>query len=557
MHRLTNVFLMPLTLLSLIGLVGLPLLFILLQAIFPYITRGSFAEPFALILPTLTDPLLLELVGNTLALGLAVVLGCLLVALPLGALRALTRVPGGAVWDLIFLIPFMIPPYIAALAWMTTLQTRGYSEQLMGFSANDFLFSFWGITFVMVLNVFPVVYFAVSRTLAVVGSRYAAVGRVCGAGAWRAFFKLTLPLSIPGLAASLLLVFALSIEEFGTPATLGAQAGFKVLVTGIHERFSDWPLDMPGAAILSLILVGLAMLAFYLQHWIVTRRSYVSQGSKPASFEPVELGRARWPVAILFALVGVISVGVPIFSVLATSLSTTLSGGLSIDNLTFNHYQSLFANQSGAMAALTNSLTLATGTALVTGVLGALVAYLVVRASISGKGLLDLLSLLPNTLPGIVVAVGLILVWNQPVWSMPIYNTGWMLLLAYSCLLLPYPVRYASAALRQIGSNLEAAARVSGASLLISFVRIVVPIMMPALLVAMLLVFAIASRELVASLMVAPAGMSTVSTFVFGQFEQGLPGVGMAMSVMAIFSTTGLLVLLTTLARKKLPSGVI
>ncbi|XAG08516.1 ABC transporter permease subunit [Vibrio metschnikovii] len=132
-----------------------------------------------------------------------------------------------------------------------------------------------------------------------------------------------------------------------------------------------------------------------------------------------------------------------------------------------------------------------------------------------------------------------------------------MLLLAYSCLLLPYPVRYASAALRQIGSNLEAAARVSGASLLISFVRIVVPIMMPALLVAMLLVFAIASRELVASLMVAPAGMSTVSTFVFGQFEQGLPGVGMAMSVMAIFSTTGLLVLLTTLARKKLPSGVI
>lgn len=552
MKRLGNYLLMPLTQLLLLGLVGLPLLFIVLQAIFPGITRGNLADPFSLLLPTLADSALLGVTFNTLLLGLTVVCGSALVAVPLAALRGLTRVPAAAFWDLVFLIPFMIPPYIASLAWMTTLQTRGYSWQLLGFSGDDFLFSFWGIVFVMVLNVFPLVYFAVSRTLAVVGSRFAAVARVSGANGWQALWRITLPLSTPGLAASLLLAFALSIEEFGTPATLGAQAGFKVLVTGIHERFADWPVDMPGAAILSLVLVLLAFGAFAVQNWLITRRSYVTEAGKPSDQNLMELGIWRWPVLLLFSLVAFVSVAVPLLAVVATATTSTLSGGLALDNFSLRHFQALFQPQSGALTALTTSLSLATGTALLTGMLGALVAYLVVRAAVSGSRLMDFLSMLPNTLPGIVVAVGLILAWNQAFWPIQIYNTLWMLLLAYACLLLPYPVRYAQAALRQTSENLEAAARVCGASLLTSFIRIVLPLMAPSLLVAMLLVFAIASRELVASLMLAPAGVRTVSTFVFGQFEQGSPGVGMAMSVVAIFTTTALLVALTALARKRL-----
>jgi iron(III) transport system permease protein len=348
-------------------------------------------------------------------------------------------------------------------------------------------------------------------------------------------------------------VFALTIEEFGTPATLGAQAGYKVLVTGIHERFADWPIDIPGAAVLSLLLVMLAMGAFYFQHWLVTRRSFVSQSGKPTPVERIELGAWTWPVMAFFGLVGLISVGVPILAVLATAFTGTLSGGLTLDNLSLRHFEALLANSGGALQALSTSLSLSIGAALLTGVLGALVGYLVVRAKIRGKGLLDLLSLLPNTMPGIVVAVGLILAWNQTWWPIQIYNTGAMLLLAYACLLLPYPVRYASAAFRQMDGNLELAARVCGANFATTFRRILLPTLAPSLLVSMLLVFAIASRELVASLMVAPAGMRTVSTFVFGQFEQGSPGVGMAMSAVAILTTTALLVVLTAFSRKRLP----
>ena len=542
-----------LTVTILLLVVGLPLLWVVLQAVFPDISEGSLAEPFATLVSTLSDPELMGLAGNTLMLGAAVVAGSALVAIPLGALRGLTRLPGAAAWDVIFLIPFMIPPYIAALSWMMSLQSRGYAEQLFGVEGDSFLFSFGGIVFVMVLNVFPVVYFAVSRTLMVVGSRFAAVGRVFGAGGWTAFFRLTLPLSIPGIAASLLLVFALTIEEFGTPATLGAQAGFDVLVTGIHERFADWPLDIPGAASLSLLLVLMAMAAFYLQHWLVTRRSYESLSGKPADVELVDLGAWRWPVLGFFTLVALLAVGFPILAVMAAAFTATLSGGLAPDNFSLRHFEALLENSGGALEALGTSLGLASGAAVITGIIGALTGYLVVRSQARGRRLLDVLSVLPNTMPAVVVAVGLILAWNRDFWPVDIYGTSAMLLLAYVCLLLPYPVRYASAAFRQMGMSLEDASRVCGAGMGSTFRRVLLPPLLPSLLVAMLLVFAIASRELVASLMVAPAGTATVSTFIFGQFEQGSPGIGMAMSVVAIFTTTALLVILTGLTRKRLP----
>jgi iron(III) transport system permease protein len=148
----------------------------------------------------------------------------------------------------------------------------------------------------------------------------------------------------------------------------------------------------------------------------------------------------------------------------------------------------------------------------------------------------------------VVVAVGLILAWNRPLPLSP-YNTPIILLLAYSCILLPYPIRYANAALRQINDNLEAAARVFGASSLTSLRRIVLPLIWPSLLSAMLLVFAVASRELVASVLVAPVGMMTVATFIWRQFEQGSIGLGMAMSTIALIVTLSVPLAITVLTR--------
>jgi iron(III) transport system permease protein len=161
-----------------------------------------------------------------------------------------------------------------------------------------------------------------------------------------------------------------------------------------------------------------------------------------------------------------------------------------------------------------------------------------VKTRFRGRHLLDTMTVLPNALPGVVVAVGLILAWNFPGLPITPYNTPVILLLAYCCILMPQPVRYTTAAFHQIGDNLEAAARVCGASSFVAFRRIMLPLIAPSLVTSMLLVFAVATRELVASLLVAPVGMQTISVFIWRQFEQGSIGLGMAMAFVTIILTT-------------------
>jgi iron(III) transport system permease protein len=228
----------------------------------------------------------------------------------------------------------------------------------------------------------------------------------------------------------------------------------------------------------------------------------------------------------------------PLLAILATALSKTISGGLAPANLGLDNFRAILADSAGALQALTNSLSLGVAAALITGLLGAMAAYAVVKTRVRGRLVLDVLTNLPNALPGIVVAVGLILAWNQPWLPITPYNTGLILLLAYCCILLPQPVRYATAAFHQIGDNLEAAARVFGATSSVAFRRILLPLILPSLSAAMLLVFAVASRELVASILVAPVGMQTTATYIWRQFEQGSVGLGMAMAFIVILITT-------------------
>ncbi|MCB4768821.1 iron ABC transporter permease [Ancylobacter sp. Lp-2] len=535
---------------SLTVIVAVPFVFIVLQAIFPELGRGSFAAPFQHVPKLLADPALIRLAGNTLIIGLGVVAGCTLIGVPLAVARALFKVPGALLWDVAFLVPFMIPPYIATLGWIMTMQPRGYLQQLTGINLGPLLFSVPGMVLIMSLNLFPVVYFAVSRTIEAVGTRYADVGRVFGARPARAFWRITLPLATPGLAASLLLVFALAIEEYGTPAALGTRFGFQVLVTGIEGRIADWPIDLPGAAVLSLLLVGLSLVAFLIQRRILSSRNFDTVGGKPQAKDKRALGPWALPVALAFALVALLATGLPLAAILATALSKTISGGLKPSNMGLQNFEEVLGNAGGALQALGNSLSLGIGTALVAGALGALTAYAVVKGQGRGRPVLDALAMLPSALPGVVVAVGMILAWNQPWLPFTPYNTAFILLLAYCCILLPQPVRYATAAFQQIGDNLEAAARVAGAGPLTVFRRIMLPLILPSLITSMLLVFAVASRELVASLLVAPVGMMTIAGYIWRQFEQGSVGLGMTMSFIAIVLTTLIPMLLIAALRR-------
>lgn len=529
------------TLAVLLVLVALPLLFIILQAIFPRFSAGSLEGAFSGVAALIADPQLPMMLGGTLWVACGVALMSVLIGLPLGVLRGLFNVPLPRLWDVLFLIPFLTPPYIAALAWTLLLQSNGYLQQLTGWDLNDLLFSRSGIVLVMTLNIFPVVYFAVSRSLLASGQRLAIVARVHGACAWRAFWHITLPMLSPALAAGMLLAFTLAIEEYGVPAALGPRAGLLMLTVGIEKKLADWPIDLPGASLLSLLLMAVALLAWWLQKRLTGDKEVTSVTGKPGENSGAELGWLALPATLLMASVGGVAVMLPGASMVLTSLMSTLSGGIHGDNFTLRHFTALFAQQGDALSALGTSLSLALASALIVGFIGLLAAWLVLVQKMKGSAIVDALSLMPAALPGVVVGVGLILLWNQPFWPVSPYNTGFMLLLSYCCLLLPWPVRYAGSALRQLGHNLEPAARVHGATPLQALRLIVLPLVFPALLAAMLMVFAIASRELVTSLLLAPAGTQTVAVFIWRQFEQGSPGQGMAMASLTLFTGLGLM----------------
>jgi len=538
-------FISGVTLAVLIVLVAFPLTFIVLQAILPQFSAGSLSGAFSGVSILLAEPQLPVMLGGTLQIATGVALVSAVIGFPLGVARGLFNVPLPRLWDLLFLIPFLTPPYIAALSWMLVLQTNGYLQQLTGINLNDLLFSKTGIVLVMALNIFPVIYFAVSRSLLASGQRLALVARVHGASAGRAFWHITLPMLSPALAAGMLLAFTLAIEEFGVPAALGTRAGVLMLTTDIEKKLADWPVDLSGASMLSVVLVVIALCAWALQKKLTGHHDVTSITGKPTEYRGADAGVFTFPIVLMMALVGIIAVILPGASMALSGILGTLSAGVTADNVTLSHYTALFSQQGDALSALGTSLSLAFGAACITGIFGLLASWLVVVQKIKGRGVIDALSLMPAALPGVVVGVGLILLWNQPFWTISPYNSWVILLLSYCCLLLPWPVRYVGSSLRQLGGNLEPAARVHGASAFQALRFIVLPLVSPALLAAMLMVFAIASRELVTSLLLAPAGTQTVSVFIWRQFEQGSIGQGMAMATLTLM--TGLVLMLTAL----------
>lgn len=533
------------TLTLLVVLVGLPLSFIALQAVFPQFSAGVLTGAFSGVQTLLAEPQLPTMLGGTLQVGIGVALVSALIGFPLGVARGLLNLPLPRLWDVLFLIPFLTPPYIAALSWMLVLQTNGYLQQLTGINLNELLFSKTGIVLVMALNIFPVVYFAVSRSLLASGQRLALVARVHGASAGRAFWHITLPMLSPSLAAGMLLAFTLAIEEFGVPAALGTRAGVLMVTTDIEKKLADWPVDLSGASMLSVVLVVIALSAWAIQKKLTGHHDVTSITGKPTENTGADAGVFTLPIVMLLAAVGFLTAILPGISMALSGVLGTLSGGVTLENVTLSHYRALFSQQGDALSALGTSLSLALATALITGAVGLLASWLVVVQKIKGRGVMDALSLMPAALPGIVVGVGLILLWNRAFWPISPYNTWVILLLSYCCLLLPWPVRYVGSALRQLGGNLEPAARVHGASAFQTLRFIVMPLVSPALLAAMLMVFAIASRELVTSLLLAPAGTQTVSVFIWRQFEQGSVGQGMAMATLTLL--TGLVLMLSAL----------
>lgn len=502
----------------------------------------------------IADPENLQTIWNSLILGVCVVLLSTVIAAPTAYLLARSQLGKHKWLDIVFMVPFMTPPYIASMGWILFMQRRGLFQQLFPFTGriSESFFSFGGLVLVMTLNVFPFMMTILKNAILNIPASLEESGAVFGAGFGLRLRKIFAPLLTGNYAIAALLVFVKTLSEYGTPYTLGRRIGFYVFTTDIHRYSTTAPVDFGKSASLSSVLILICMVMWLAQNYITNRTSYrlvSGKGSRPAQTHLSGGGlAAAWAWV---GLVLVVSIGIPYFSIIASSLIKLRGYGLALGNFTLEHYAELFTTDR-SLGAIGNSIFLAIASACICSVLGTAVVMAVRR----GKGRLakavEGVSMLPEMLPAIVLVIGIMLFWNTVYDVLPLYNTMGIMVLAYVVLYLPYTVQYVTSAFTQINDSLIQAGRTFGGGPWYVFRRITLPMIAPGILTGWMMIFIIAFRELVTASLIAPPNVLVVSTYINREFEQGSVSLGMAMAVLCVaITTTTLLILNAVTGRKK------
>jgi iron(III) transport system permease protein len=389
--------------------VALPLARVVWQAFFDSRTGAVSLEYFARYLDPVYRTHQWTVVWNTLVVGLAAATG----GTALGFVFAftLTRcdMPFRRFWHFATLVPTISPPFAIAIATILLfgragLITRGWLGIRFGPETND-IYGLDGLVFVQIITFFPVAYLILRAMLERIDPAMEEAALNMGASQFQVFRTVTLPLLIPGIAGSFLLLFVESLADLGNPLLLGGNS--TVLASEIYLAVNG-QFDQQKGAAFSLVLLLPTLAVFLLQRYWVSKRSYISVTGKPtgghvAMRDPL----IRW-TAIGATLLTMLLVGALYGSIVVGSF-TRLWG---IDySLNLEHYQVAFSRGLTPILATTFLSAVATPLA---GIMGIVIAYMVVRKSFAGKETLDFVSNLGAAVPGTILGIGYIIAFIQP-----------------------------------------------------------------------------------------------------------------------------------------------
>jgi iron(III) transport system permease protein len=523
--------------------------------------RGGLAEDVALgegftlrhVAVVFQNPILREGLVNATLIAIATTSLCVVISLPLATLTARYRYPLKGLWNALILVPLILPPFVGAIGLKMILGRAGALNALLG-TEIDFMGSarFWGVVIAQALHLYPIIYLNASAALANLDPALDESAENLGAGPWRRFFTVTLPLIRPGLFAGGTIVFIWSFTELGTPLMFDFYAVTPVQIfNGIKEVA-----DSPEPYALTLVMLVAAVGMYAAGKLAFGGRAHAMYAKAARASEEVRLGPvAGIGASLLFALVTALAL-LPHLGVVLASLAVEGSWYRTVipAELTFQHYDTAIGHKL-AFGSIVNSLGYSSLAVLVNLVLGLVIGYLIVRTKIRGRSLLDALSMLPLAVPGLVLAFGFVAVslrWpfgaGDPLEGLvdvvgadpsPVL----LLVLAYAIRRLPYIVRATVAGLEQTSGELEEAARNLGASTLTTVRRIIVPLITANLIAGALLAFSFSMLEVSDSLILAQREEHYPITKAIYTFADRLgdgPAIASAMGVwgMALLTTT-------------------
>ena len=494
------------------------------------LTKGGFAGVF----------------GTTLGAALLGTAGAIVVGAGLAWLAVRTDVPGGRLIDVVAIMPLFVPPLVGAFAWDILASPRSGIINLIARSlhASSFVnvYSLGGVGFVFAIYYAPYVYLFVASALRNMDAVLEEAAALAGAGRFRTLMQITLPLVAPALLSSALLVFVLLIELFAIPAVLGTGGNLHFVSVRIWELIGFAPPKVNQASALGVLLLAVTVTLVLLQQRLLARRSFVTVAGKGIRPGVVGLGPARWPLAALSLAYLLFVVLLPFAALLLIALRkglffSTLAAVFDPTQLSVRQF-AIALGDPVVQTSLLNTLLVALGTVLLGGALYFTIAYTVHRTRLAGRRLVDLISVLPVAIPGLIIGLGYLWSWI----SLPvgIYGTLWIIILAYISQFAPQGVRAISASLMQIHPELEESGRICGAGFFTTLRRVVIPLAWPGMLAAMILLLVLSFRELATALFLYTANTQVFSVTMFDFWERGSTGL---VAVMALLQSLVLLAL--------------
>jgi len=490
----------------------------------------------------LTDSSNLAAMWNTIKIAFWVTLLGTILGTFYAWLLGRSDIPAKGLMRALFNIPYMFPPFLGAMAWDLLLNGRsGYLNKALVsiFNLSQApvnINSLGGIIFVELSYYFPFVFMQVVSALERMDPTLEECARIAGAKQMTVIWKITLPLVVPAISAGALLIMTTSLAHFGVPSILGFSQQIYTLPTKIYAVISRTGGSFEGirqGAALSIMLVIVVAIALIIQKKVLSSGSYDIIKGKSMRPTLIKLRGAKIPLLVLCIATLVLIVVVPLVMIFLVSLVKAYGLPLIPENFTLNNYVKVFKSD-GTLGSIKNSLILSIGAGIICMFLGTLIAYVVQKIRPKGKEVLEILSVLPYSLPGTVLAIGVILAWSGALFGISLYNTLWIILVAYIARYLSFSMKSSSAALLQVHPSLEEAARTCGASHMESLKDVTLPLIRPAMVSGFFLIFLPAMREVTTSVLLYGPYTRTLGVQIYSLRDAGMIPQAAALGAVAI-----------------------
>lgn len=469
----------------------------------------------------------LKAIWNTIYISFWVGLLAVLVGGLLAWLVTRTDIPLKKTIRALVMASFVTPPFLGAFAWTLLAGPNAgllnHVYRALTGSADSLLniFTAPGLIFVMALYSFPYVFSMIANVCELISSDLEDAAVILGAHKLRTACTITLPLALPALLSGYIVAFLYSLSLFGAPAILGLPAGLHTITTQIWTLFQYPPrLDLAAAFAVPLLLATMVLIT--IQKKILGKRGFSTIGGKGGQRRPVALGWARWPLFGIVLLVMSLSVFLPYWILLKAAFAKAWALPLDWDNFTFNNFRFVLFQDSDTRSAIFNTFNLGILTATAGTFLATLIAYITNRNLFRGARYLSFFALAPLVIPGIVLAVGLFIVYTRP--PMVLYGTIWILFVAYLTKEMPMGFTQAESTFKSVHPELEDASRIIGANRFTSLKDITVPLAKSGLIASWCFIFIGVIRELSVSILLFAPSSKVVSVVIFDLKEEGQIG---------------------------------